>query len=419
MVSYMCPAHWDETLDLPGFFVTIDADIEVPESGAFPIYRVRAAQFLERTEALKTILNSLIPNANGVRAGGMTWEDCQKAIERLQLGLYDVDLNTFVPYLPDQQAEVDAEIRELLKQQETATGEDDFMPLTGGLSYEAPSDYVYRTADATIWSVGIDENILTISKPGASSYPESWFINERPAPGMPQPTPYQNIRITEEEARSAVQDFFASIGDDSWDIINVERAGMLKKYYNVITDYQHETQGWQVDCLRGGANAIQLDYRNSGGARIHFDEAPYAATLPLESMQLFVDENGIYSLRWENPLTVTDTVVQNIALLPFEEIQVIFLQTLRNGLAWAEDRPASDPVNLNPTRKGIVEKAALSYSYVQEKNNPGFFLMTPTWFFWYTTEQAKDATKNGAAILPMIIAINAVDGSRITLTEGY
>jgi hypothetical protein len=197
-------------------------------------------------------------------------------------------------------------------------------------------------------------------------------------------------------------------------ITNIERSGMLKEYYNVLTDYHNETEGWQVDCMRGGENAVLFDYHDSGSDRLHFTEAAYTTPLPLESMQLFVDENGVYALWWDNPLEITGTVTENIRLLPFEEIQSIFVQTMRNGLSWAADHPSTNG-ELNPSRKGIVERILLSYSYVQERENPGKFLMTPTWFFWYTTEQAKNALSEGYVVDPVIIAINAVDGSRIEL----
>lgn len=407
-------AHWAETIDLPNFSVTIDADVEVPENTAFPVCRVESIDFSERMDTLRGILNVLIPDADGVRNGGMTREECQKNIIYLQWGRYDDDSREYVPYTSEEQEQVNAEIRTLTEQMETAPADTDYMPLTEGLHCDVSSDYVYHTVSGKQWEVVIDDSSISVCQPGTRSYPESWFINDKPSPGRPAPTPYQNICISEDEAHTIVNDFFSATGDDTWKIINIERAGMLKKYYNVLTDDKTETEGWQVDCVRGGENAILFDYHNSGGERLFFDEAAYSASLPLESLQLFVDENGIYALWWTNPIEITETVADNIDLLPFEEIQSIFVQTMKNGLSWAADRPSKNG-ELNPTRKGIVERIVLSYSYVQEKDNPGQFLMTPTWFFWYTTESAKSAGAEGYVVDPVIIAINAVDGSRIDL----
>lgn len=411
---YAYLAHWSESLDLPNFSVTIDADVEVPEKSTFSVYRVESTRFSEQTDALPDILDILIRDVDGVRSGVMTREDCQEKIIYLQWGRYDDELMEYVPYTLQEQKEVDAEIQTLTELMKTAPAEDDYAPLSGGLHVDVPSDFVYQTKSGKQWKVKIEESTVSISQPGARPYPESWFIHDKASPGRPAPTPYQNIRISEEEARAIVNDFISDIGDDTWVITNIERAGMLKEYYNVLTDDHTETEGWQVDCLRGGENAVLFDYHNSGGERLHFNEAAYSAPLPLESLQLFVDGNGIYSLWWDNPLEITGTVAENINLLPFEEIQSIFIQTMRNGLGWAADHPSANG-ELNSTRKGIVERIVLSYSYVQERDNPGQFLMTPTWFFWYTTQATRDAISQGYVVDPVIIAINAVDGSRIEL----
>lgn len=145
-----------------------------------------------------------------------------------------------------------------------------------------------------------------------------------------------------------------------------------------------------------------------------FDDAAYSAPLPPERLELFVDESGVYALWWENPVEVTQTVVENIALLPFEQVQGNFLQMLKNGLRWSDERPATNG-ELNPTRRGIVERILLSYACVQERDAPGSYLLTPAWFFLYTTEVEKQGELQGFSTTPTIFAMNAVDGSRIAL----
>ena len=407
---YAHPAHWSEYLALPNFSVNIDANVEAPEQNKFPVFRVQGISFSKRTDALRNILNALIPDADGVRGGGMTREECIKAIGNLQSGRYDDNIMQYVPYTSEERKEAESEINALKKQMETAPGEDEFTPFTGSLRTDVPSDYVYHTRSGKRWEVKIDDSSLSVSQPGARSYPESWFINDKATPDRPAPTPYQNIRITEEQARTVVNDFVG----DAWKITKIERSAITKKYFNVLTDYHNETEGWEVNCMRGGENAVLFDYHDSGGERLHFSDADYSAPLPLENMQLFVDENGIYGLWWNNPLEITEKVVDNISLLPFEEIQSDFVQIIKNGLSWAADKPSTNG-KLNPMRRGIVDRILLSYSYIQERDNPGKFLMTPTWFFWYKTEMTKNAESQGYNIVPCIIAVNAVDGSRIDL----
>ncbi len=89
---------------------------------------------------------------------------------------------------------------------------------------------------------------------------------------------------------------------------------------------------------------------------------------------------------------------------------------LKNGLRWSDERPASNG-ELNATRKGLVKRILLSYACVQERDEPGSFLLTPAWFFLYTTEMEKQAAQKGYATSPVILAMNAVDGSRIALRQ--
>ena len=256
---YVHPTNWTEVLDLPNFTVTINADVKVPEKSIFPVFRVQNISFSTHSEALQSILNALIPDADGVRSGGMTREKCEERIIYLQWGRYDDELRKYVPYTPQEQEQVDAEIQTLTDQMKTAPSKDDFAPKTGGFQVDVPSNYVYRTKGSKQWEVNIEESALTVSQPGARSYPESMFINDKSSPGRPAPTPYQEVSISEEDARTIVSDFFSAINNDTWVITNIERSGMLKEYYNVLTDDKTETEGWQVDCMRGGENSILFD----------------------------------------------------------------------------------------------------------------------------------------------------------------
>ena len=89
---YAHSAHWSESLDLPNFSVTIDADVEVPEQNAFHVCRVEGIRFSQRTDALKGILNALNPDADGVRIGGMTREQCSKKIVDIRNKVYSESL---------------------------------------------------------------------------------------------------------------------------------------------------------------------------------------------------------------------------------------------------------------------------------------------------------------------------------------
>ncbi len=410
---YTACEHWSEVLTLPNFMVTIDADVELPEMQAFPVYRIQPASFLSRAEKVERILQTLMPEVNGMRENVMTREMCEEKIQWLGLGAYDDNTGTYRPYSAEERAEVDAEVQQLLMQLASAPDANAFEPLEA-IAVAGPMDRVFRTSEGEQWTVTLTERALRASRPGNRAYPESWFLSDRGYEGRPAPTPYQNIRITEDEARETAQSFLAAIGEENWVITSLERAGMLKAYYNVVTDDPLEAEGYLVSCIRSAPGAIPFDYHDGTLGRMKFDDAAYSAPLPPERLELFVDESGVYALWWENPVEVTQTVVENIALLPFEQVQGNFLQMLKNGLRWSDERPATNG-ELNPTRRGIVERILLSYACVQERDAPGSYLLTPAWFFLYTTEVEKQGELQGFSTTPTIFAMNAVDGSRIAL----
>ena len=87
---------------------------------------------------------------------------------------------------------------------------------------------------------------------------------------------------------------------------------------------------------------------------------------------------------------------------------------MKNGLSWS-DTGYSEGTPINSTRIGYVERIILSYAVISERNNYGYYLMVPTWLFFYETEAGKAATNSGFLIRPDTIAVNAVDGTRIEI----
>ena len=189
---------------------------------------------------------------------------------------------------------------------------------------------------------------------------------------------------------------------------------MLKESYNVLEEEPTEAQGYLITCMRTDGALIPCDYYESTGERFHFTEESYAAELPQERFTLFVTEDGVCGVWWLNPLKLEGQVTENVEILPFEQVQSIFVQTLKNGLSWSEDR-YPEGTELNDSRTGHVEEAILSYTVIPERNSYGEYLMVPTWIFSFRTEASRKMAAEGITVAPYYIAINAVDGTRIEL----
>ena len=138
---------------------------------------------------------------------------------------------------------------------------------------------------------------------------------------------------------------------------------------------------------------------------MRFSDEAYASSLPLETVSMFVDETGICSLSWMNPLKVETQATSTIELLPYDKIQEIIRQAIKNSLSWAGNNEHGSILG-----DGKVTRIILSSCYIPQKDLPDHFYLTPTWFVLLGFDQGLSQ-----GVLEQALAINAVDGSRIEI----
>lgn len=411
-VPYAHPDRWEEFFELPNFSLSVHADIEV-SGQSFPVYRMIDSDFSNEKEWISLILSALVLSPTGQRDGLLCYEDYAKKIALYSLGRYDLNLYAYVPWTKSELAEVEKKVLELTEEMNQAPLADDFAPFSS-YNLEVDSQTTYRAQTGKTWYVQISENSFSVCRYQGNIYPESRYINDPPEQGQPVPTPLPQIQITEDEAIARAETFLSNVCSNLWQISDVETGSILKLDYNVVEEENTDAQGYILTCMRTLNGLTPYDYTQKDSDRLYFEDESYAATLALEKVTLFVDDEGVVGFWWENPVQLEDTVTNSIELLPFEQIQELFVQAMKNGLSWASEHPPANGV-LNPTRKGHVERILLSCSFIQERNNPGHYLLVPSWLFFYTTESKMQAAEHGYTVLPDIIAINAVDGTRIDL----
>ena len=149
-----------------------------------------------------------------------------------------------------------------------------------------------------------------------------------------------------------------------------------------------------------------------------------------ESINVIVEKDGIVSFSWQFPISVEDTVSDNVGIISFDQAKDIFEQmmplTARGDLEQFTDEYMESTVDIKVTdvRLGLMR--------VRNSGNELKGLMTPVWLFYgdYTrnteyTQAGKDAgydtgDNSFTEAQPWILlAVNAVDGSVIDITEGY
>ena len=93
--------------------------------------------------------------------------------------------------------------------------------------------------------------------------------------------------------------------------------------------------GYYLEYVRSESYAPQSFYEESLAFFLSFDDdLTYSLPPQLpETIYLFVTDNGVEAIDWENPMTVTERVNEDVVLLPFSEICDIVVQYLKLGCA--------------------------------------------------------------------------------------
>ena len=132
----------------------------------------------------------------------------------------------------------------------------------------------------------------------------------------------------------------------------------------------------------------------------------YNRKIPYETMTVVIDlDDGAVWLMWQAPHVINIGSGQTAALLSFDQIMSVAAQLLPLKYQYGEINLAYR--NQDATRLA-VGRITLSYSRVQDRNNPTGFLMVPVWDFFSADDPAES-----------FLTINAVDGTVIDRGFGY
>lgn len=401
--AYEFESHWVDTVSLKSFDVDIDVDVEAPAIAVFPVYRVKSGLFTTNDVRFQSICKTLMGDVSAARSGGATLQDLEEQLEQLQLGEYDPETQSWHPYDQDT---YEALAKDIMKEMETAPDEDDFASAFNIQADIMPLKLTYKATDGTLWELDYQENALNITRNvRCIEQPERWVVAGDAISGEPKGTTLQNVSCTEEEARQYVKDFFESADIGEMGISKMEKGRAVD-----MDTLEIVKEGWVVECARIGGNCAAVNYKwNVSGSHgtLRFEDESYSAGLKAESILLFVDDKGIATITWSNPLDVVRTEVESIEILPFEQIQELIKQAIFNGLSWLGNRDSGKSMG----SYYHVTRVALSYCFAPVMDSSEEYYFTPTWFVFLRNNWDQ------ASIVDFVIAINAVDGTRIDLSS--
>mgnify|MGYP007101869359 CR=1 FL=1 len=132
----------------------------------------------------------------------------------------------------------------------------------------------------------------------------------------------------------------------------------------------------------------------------------YNRKIPYETMTVVIDlADGAVWLMWQAPHVIDTGSGQTAALLSFDQIMSVAAQLLPLKYQYGEINLAYRNQDANRLTVGCI---TLSYTRMQNRNDPSGFSMVPVWDFF----NAEDPSES-------FLTINAVDGTVIDRNYGY
>ena len=133
----------------------------------------------------------------------------------------------------------------------------------------------------------------------------------------------------------------------------------------------------------------------------------YGYEIPYEKLFVDVGENGIFQIRYKNPLALGDTLESSPRMLPFQQILEVFARLAPLKYASAETEE----------NNGIqIDQVVLGYMVLQMRDQPTRYQLVPVWDFMGSRTIGKERYD---LFQYAHLTINALDGTVIDRDLGY
>lgn len=217
------------------------------------------------------------------------------------------------------------------------------------------------------------------------------------------------LAISPEEAKSKAAEALRALNISDMELYSCEEVWGDAFLQGGIVEHQ-ERHAYRLEFVRSVGGAL-LTYaiNNIDRSSVQIDERTgerLAPSWPYERVMFIIDDTGIVEFLWESPYEVTEQMVENTKLMPFEDIQAIF----------------STMILVTHAQHGVdvklafsIDRVRLGMMRIQDKNSPGTGLIVPVWDFFGTMALGGQDLLTERSHL----TINAIDGSIIDRMQGY
>lgn len=434
-----------------GVTVHVDAEVEVPETDRLSVFRVKKRDFTEAD--VETVKNYLIgdepmydacaadvrtkniieqeiaslrqefdnlkaehPNSPALVDYPQMFEELQQEYENapdsLNLTQYPSDMH--FKYVPDMAN--GNEFLDFWEWQNTLSGRDVVFNITGdgktlfyaqnNIDHGNKMNYLRVASNDSDVLKSISSNLTVICGVMPFTTNFNFISNGILTHGYLidsfKKIPDITANLSLDEAKKQAEDFLSAVGIDDFAFYEGDKYSVLCQavlpYYqeSYILKYYRNIDGVFFNQTSGG-KFIQSGNGESFRKQFWGEE----------SVEIYVNDAGIVNMSWNEPIEITETVVENSSMKPFSEIKETFEQMMPIVAATYDDRT---PV-IN------IDKVSLSYSRISEKDDFESGLVIPVWSFYGTNSEITNDKYE--PVYQVQMSINAIDGSVIDSALGY
>ena len=379
---------WNEKIEDGNRQFIINTEFEYTDANC-PVYIAERGYF--DVAKANEIVKIIAPNAINMRDFSLTKDEIKSNLEAAIRGHW-VDNGSgeghFESY-PGQDEEI-AYWSELWKSTDDSSGWGDFRNIDSipvKVRYLCEDGHiVYLSIKERNLSCGIDTSIYAVVQP------ESWVIaggarlNELPGTIIEKPS------ISMQEAKDIADKMVADLGVDYMDLASFEKARMVDGMNAEIL-----STGWQLTYTFSKDAYLAVDYAQIKESYVISDEDSYSIPWKMEYIMIYIDDNGVRRLYWNEPIKILSCVNDNASVMDASDM----MSCIRNRLRYCTIYPCTITV------KRIILAGYMTR--VPNKQDESYIM--PTWVVLYTVNNGMDLTDD----ITYFLAINAIDGSSVSM----
>lgn len=394
---YEAPERWEETLEIRGQKVVIDASVELPDTEIFPVFTIRNSTF-DRQQMI-AMLETVYGKAAGLREGLISYDEVLEDMQSVYRGIYaGINAETgevlWVPF-EDEEEQI-ASFQRRLAGLDT---EDVFIPLIPE-NLDFPFERrAIRLADDTQIYANFYHNYCYIHRYRKGGMQLEHWVLQGDAIAGERPHKLEHIRISEQEAKALGDDLIARLGRLDFALASAEKARIVDE-----NSLQVLAEGYRLTYVPNVTGTLPCYYESFYGNHTVYlaeDEVAYAPPWRQEQINIIVSEEGVLSFVWSEPKMIADTANTNVQLLPFEQIQDGVRTLLSYGIA-------RSPIAASEENTVLISRVVLGSTIQQIPNQGQDAFVIPTWIVFLTTEEEQRMYSS-----PSVLLINALDGSLV------